>query len=471
MSNTANKHVMMYSRFERFWHWSQALLILSLIMTGFEIHGSWSWFGFERAVLFHNIAAWTLMILWVLTIFWHLTTGEWRQYIPSMPGKLIEMMRYYLVGIFRGDDHPFHMSPKRKHNPLQRMAYLSLHLFITPLIWISGVLYFFYASWSVWDVNVPSLGIIAMIHTAGAFIMLAFLVAHLYFTLTTSEKPFAFVKAMITGYEVEESKRFNEEKLQQGVIESLTNQAPDGRKSSLPAKLDFAQSATGLILALFMIGHMFFVASIILGKEAMYAVTKFFELSFIFKGGNPAIVAIVVASIFIIFFVHAALAMRKFPINYRQYKSLKSFKDFYNHPDTNLWFIQIITGFVMFFAGSVHLLLMLTNPGDIGPYASSDRVWSDHMWAIYLILLLAVEFHGSIGLYRLAIKWGWFEGTNSKASRKRLKTIKKVMGVVLIGMGLMTLIAYMKIGYDHRDQVGQRYIPTLEQQQLTEDKQ
>jgi thiosulfate reductase cytochrome b subunit len=34
-----------------------------------------------------------------------------------------------------------------------------------------------------------------------AFMMLAFLAAHLYFTLTTSEKPFAFVKAMITGYE------------------------------------------------------------------------------------------------------------------------------------------------------------------------------------------------------------------------------------------------------------------------------
>ena len=465
--NNSIKHVMMYSRFERFWHWTQAVLVISLLVTGFEIHGNWTWFGFEQAVQLHRIAAWTIVGLWILAIFWHLTTGEWRQYIPSSPRKLIEMMRYYLIGIFRGDDHPFHMSPKRKHNPLQRMAYLSLHLFITPLIWVSGGVYLFYASLTAMGVNVPPLGTVAMIHTAGAFIMLTFLVAHLYFTLTTSEKPFAFVRAMITGYEVEEANRFHEEKLQQGVVETLTNQAPDGRKSSLPAKLDFAQSATGLILALFMIGHMLFVASILVSKELMYSVTKFFELSFIFEGGNPAIVAVAVGSVFALFFVHALLAMRKFPINYRQFKAMKSFKDFYNHPDTNLWFIQIVTGFVMFFAGSVHLLLMLTNPGDIGPFASSDRVWSDHMWAIYLILLLAVEFHGSIGLYRLAIKWGWFEGSDSKASRKRLKIIKKVMSTVLIAIGLLTLIAYMKIGFDHSDHVGERFTPpVIEQNQV-----
>ena len=32
------------------------------------------------------------------------------------------------------------------------------------------------------------------------------------------------------------------------------------------------------------------------------------------------------------------------------------------------------------------------------------------MWPLYLVMLFAVEFHGGIGLYRLALKWGWFEG-------------------------------------------------------------
>jgi fumarate reductase subunit C len=91
------------------------------------------------------------------------------------------------------------------------------------------------------------------------------------------------------------------------------------------------------------------------------------------------------------------------------------------HGDTTLWFWQIFTGFAMFFLGSVHLYVIMTHPAEIGPYASSDRVWSEFMWPLYILLLLAVEFHGSIGLYRLAVKWGWFDGKNPRASRKILK--------------------------------------------------
>ena len=41
------------------------------------------------------------------------------------------------------------------------------------------------------------------------------------------------------------------------------------RKSRWPARLDWLQSVSGLLLALFMWGHMFFVSSILLGKDAM----------------------------------------------------------------------------------------------------------------------------------------------------------------------------------------------------------
>jgi hypothetical protein len=29
-------------------------------------------------------AAWVLIVLWLFAIFWHITTGEWRQYIPNL---------------------------------------------------------------------------------------------------------------------------------------------------------------------------------------------------------------------------------------------------------------------------------------------------------------------------------------------------------------------------------------------------
>ncbi|MEN8175017.1 MAG: cytochrome b/b6 domain-containing protein [Pseudomonadota bacterium] len=194
--------ILMYTRFERLWHWSQALLIISMLITGFEVHGLYSMFGFEKAADYHVILAWTLMGLWVFAIFWHLTTGEWKQYIPSSPSKLIAMAKYYAVDIFMGVGHPYHKSREQKLNPLQRMAYLSFHLFISPLLWISGLLYLFYANWNEWGVGILSLNLVALAHTAGAFLLATFLVAHLYLALTMSEK-FAHLKAMITGMEEE----------------------------------------------------------------------------------------------------------------------------------------------------------------------------------------------------------------------------------------------------------------------------
>jgi len=67
---------MVRKRFERLWHWSQALLIMAMLITGFEIHGTFHCLGFEQAVNTHIILAWTLIGLWNFAIFWHLTTGE-----------------------------------------------------------------------------------------------------------------------------------------------------------------------------------------------------------------------------------------------------------------------------------------------------------------------------------------------------------------------------------------------------------
>lgn len=56
---------MVYKRFERFWHWTQSLLIIVMIATGFEIHGSYQWLGFEGAMFWHEVCALTLVVLWL----------------------------------------------------------------------------------------------------------------------------------------------------------------------------------------------------------------------------------------------------------------------------------------------------------------------------------------------------------------------------------------------------------------------
>ncbi|MFA6015032.1 MAG: cytochrome b/b6 domain-containing protein [Gallionellaceae bacterium] len=196
---TAEK-IYVFKRFERFWHWSQALLIISMLITGFEVHGSYALIGFEDAVSYHTVFAWSLVTLWIFAIFWHFTTGEWKQYIPTTD-KVVAMVKFYSVGIFKGEAHPYRPTKLKKHNPLQRIAYLGVLLFIGPLLWMTGWFYLFYSDWAVWGVSgFLSLEWVAFFHTVGAFMMLLFLIAHLYLT-TTGHTPTAHIKAMITGWE------------------------------------------------------------------------------------------------------------------------------------------------------------------------------------------------------------------------------------------------------------------------------
>ena len=228
------------------------------------------------------------------------------------------------------------------------------------------------------------------------------------------------------------------------VIEGYLGKSVEGKKSRLPARLDFIQSATGLFLGLFMWGHMFFVSSILISPEFMDKVARAFEGDFIFGTPQPWVVSCIVFVVFAVFFTHALLAMRKFPINFRQWQLLRTHERTLKHGDTTLWLVQASTGFVMFFFASFHLGLMLFFPetiGVLGEGQSSIRMVQ--MWPFYLILLFAVELHGSIGLYRLCVKWGWFEGKDAKASRKKLKAAKWAVSVFFLALGLVTMLAYL----------------------------
>jgi fumarate reductase subunit C len=252
------------------------------------------------------------------------------------------------------------------------------------------------------------------------------------------------------------------------LIEGYLGKTSNGKKSRLPAKLDYLQSLTGGFLALFMWGHMLMVSSILISNDFMYTITKFLEGSFIIDGGSPLIVTAVGIFIFIVFIVHAAMGMRKLPANFQQYQVMKAHSKSLDHDDTKLWMMQAMTGFTMFFLGSVHLYIIITNSADIGPYASADRVWSEWMWPLYLLLLLAVEFHGTIGLYRLSVKWGWFDGEDPRATRVALKKVKWALTGFFMVLGLLSLAAYMKLGYEQvqNNNVGNKFVPTAKVIQL-----
>ncbi|MEH6826241.1 MAG: fumarate reductase cytochrome b subunit [Motiliproteus sp.] len=255
---------------------------------------------------------------------------------------------------------------------------------------------------------------------------------------------------------------------------------------SMPARLDLIQSLSGLALGLFMWTHLLLVASILISKDAMLFVVNTMEARFLSADGHgyPMIVSGFAVLVLLLFMLHGLLAMRKFPANWRQYRILRQHMGRMHHADTTQWFWQAATGFVMFFLGSAHIVIMAMDADKIGPHLSADRFVTEGLWPLYLILLFCAELHGAIGMYRLAIKWGVFDGeffrrrgsgptagdingldqadvdpARAKRTRHRLKQAKMVLTVFFLTLGLLTFAAYIKIGIEHRDQAGQRYDP------------
>ena len=147
------------------------------------------------------------------------------------------------------------------------------------------------------------------------------------------------------------------------LIEGYLGKSIEGKKSKMPARLDFIQSASGLFLGLFMWLHMLFVSTILVSEDFFNSVVHFLELKFVYD--NPImsyITSFLAACVLIIFIVHAGLAMRKFPINFRQYQLLRTHTKKMKHEDTTLWWVQAFTGFVMFFLGSLILSSLLQMP-------------------------------------------------------------------------------------------------------------
>lgn len=223
--------------------------------------------------------------------------------------------------------------------------------------------------------------------------------------------------------------------------------------------MDVLQSLTGLLLVMFIWGHMFFESSILLGKDAMLWVTRMFEGAHILDKPYPLLVSGAVAAVFALIAIHAILALRKFPGSYRQYHGFHRHMGAMRHGDTTLWYVQVITGFAMFFLASTHLFVMFLQPDNIGPYASADRIWTGRFWILYVLLLVSVHLHAGIGMYRLAMKWWPFKAQTAPLARQRLKLAMWCVIAFFLLLGSASLLTYMKIGYDHADRAGERYEP------------
>ena len=194
----------LYSVWVRVWHWTNALLFLILIFTGLSMHfaGGALLLPFQTAVPVHNAAGIALTISWIAFIVGNLVSDNKRFYrvpLRGLIGAIYRQARWYMIGIFRREPHPFHPSADDKMNLLQKLTYLGVMLGLMPVLVISGWAFLFSVYLPETLFGLGSVWLVAMIHLAVAWMLVLFLITHLYM-ITTGDTPTSNIRSMLTGW-------------------------------------------------------------------------------------------------------------------------------------------------------------------------------------------------------------------------------------------------------------------------------
>jgi len=198
----------LYPKWNRAWHWINALSFLLLVITGISIHfasAESKFISFETSVAIHNIAAIFFLINYGLFVVGNIVSGNGKYYKglkEDMGKNMITQARFYLFGIFKGEAHPFAINKERKFNPLQKIAYVAVMYVCMPLVIISGLGLMFPETIIMQVFGVSGMVLTDLLHLVMAFCLSIFLLIHLYLC-TLGDKPGTLFKSMITGYHEE----------------------------------------------------------------------------------------------------------------------------------------------------------------------------------------------------------------------------------------------------------------------------
>jgi len=190
----------LYPGFVRVTHWINAALFVIMAYTGLSVRfqeAGWA-LSLEAATRIHNSGGLLLLLNFLAYCTRAMVTGDIRQFLPQGGGMLADMARqarYYAYGIFRGEPHPFAVTPQRRFNPLQRATYLVVFLIGMPVLLASGLLLLLPESVSSGIAPRPFL---VAAHFCIVIGFAVFFVGHLYLA-TTGATPLSLIKGMLTG--------------------------------------------------------------------------------------------------------------------------------------------------------------------------------------------------------------------------------------------------------------------------------
>lgn len=193
----------LYSRGVRVWHWSNALLFILLLISGFANHFSLVSAETTVSLVFlHKVCGIFLVVCWLGFVAVNIFGGNGHHYKIKSEGWLHRcciQTRYYLFGIMKGEDHPIPVTQESKFNPLQQLAYLGVMLGLVPLLIITGLLSL-NPEWLV-SIGLANLkSCILLVHLALAVMSLFFVFGHLYLCTIAGRTPLEGFKSMIDGF-------------------------------------------------------------------------------------------------------------------------------------------------------------------------------------------------------------------------------------------------------------------------------
>jgi thiosulfate reductase cytochrome b subunit len=204
----ATSRIYLYPVWIRIWHVINALMFLLLTFTGISLHFSSAdsnLMSFNVAVGIHNVAAIVVSFNYGVFVIGNLVTKNgkfYRKWRKNLVVNLWTQFRFYAVGIFKKEKHPFPITEKQKFNPLQKFAYVIAMYFGMPLLILSGIALMFPEMIAYNVFNISGLLFYDVLHIVVGFVLSLFLVIHLY-TCTLGDKPGTLFKSMINGYHEE----------------------------------------------------------------------------------------------------------------------------------------------------------------------------------------------------------------------------------------------------------------------------
>jgi thiosulfate reductase cytochrome b subunit len=189
----------------RLWHWTNALLIITLTVTGVSLHFAdpkgWQ-IEFSLAARIHDVAGIALIAAYTFFFVGNLISGNWWQYVPKPPGILERcwrQTRWYSYGIFRGEPHPYPVTLEQNFNALQSLIYWGVMYLLMPVLLLTGLVFLLPQFAPDRLFGFDGLLPVAVLHYISGTAVVMFMIAHIYLGTTGSTVTSMF-RTMITGW-------------------------------------------------------------------------------------------------------------------------------------------------------------------------------------------------------------------------------------------------------------------------------